>query len=108
MGGNKTKVPVNEVDVAKQVGEGQRRPAGDAGIRLGNAKYMFVRHDADGLDVPYTMLTKQGGGGAVIANCNGASIIAFVEKETKNSAGQDQTTGEAVPQVVEMAKYLKD
>ena len=107
MGGNKTKVPVNEVDVAKQVGEGQRRPAGDAGIRLGNAKYMFVRHDADA-EVPYTMLSKEGGGGAVIANCNGASVIALLEKETKNSAGQYQTTGEAAPQVVDMAKYLMD
>ena len=108
MGGNKTKVPVNEVEVAKKVGEGDRRPAGDAGIRLGNAKYMFVRHDADGMDVPCTMLSRQGGGGAVIANCNSASVIAFIEKETKNSAGKDQTIAEALPQVADMAKYLKD
>ena len=107
MGGNKTTVAVNEVDVAKKVGEGIRNPAGDAGIRLGNAKYMFVRHD-DGGDPPGTQLSKQGGGGAAIANCNGASIIAFVGKEDKNSNGQNQTHAEALVQVQAMAAYLKE
>ena len=68
MGGNKINVPINEVDCAKQVGQGTRNPCGDAGIRLGNAKYMFVRHDDTG-DVPGTQLSKSGGGGAAIANC---------------------------------------
>lgn len=107
MGGNKINVPVNEVDCAKLVGQGTRNPCGDAGIRLGNAKYMFVRHDDTG-DVPGTQLSKQGGGGAAIANCNTASVIALVEKDAKNSKGGTQTHAEALVQVVNMAKYLQD
>ena len=97
---------VNEVDVAKKAGEGVRNPS-DAGIRLGNHKYMFVRHDPDG-EVPGTQLSKSGGGGAAIANCNTAAVIALVEKDAKNSAGGVQTHAEALVQVVAMAKYLKD
>ena len=107
MGGNKSTVAVNEVEIAKKVGgEGCRNPS-DAGIRLGGSKFMFVRFDDSG-DVPGAQLSKQGGGGAAIANCNGASIIAFVEKETKNSKGIDQTHAEALLQVVGMAAYLKE
>ena len=44
-------VPVNEVEIAKKVGgEGTRNPS-DAGIRLGNHKFMFVRFDETG-EVP--------------------------------------------------------
>ena len=100
-------VAVNEVDIAKKVGgEGSRNPS-EAGIRLGNSKFMFVRFDETG-DVPGAQLSKQGGGGAAIANCGTASIIAFVEKDKKNSKGKDQTHAEALVQVVGMAAYLKE
>ena len=68
---------------------------------------MFVRFDDSG-DVPGAQLSKQGGGGAAIANCGTASIIAFVEKDKKNSKGKDQTHAEALVQVVGMAAYLKE
>merc|ERR1712166_1733968 len=38
-------VDVNEVDAATKVANGDRKPSGAAGIRLGNAKYMFIAHD---------------------------------------------------------------
>ena len=106
MGGNKTNVEVNEIECCKKVGDGQRNPC-DAGIRIGNHKYMFVRHDDTG-DLPGTQLSKQGGGGAAISNCGTATIIALVEKETKTSTGEFQSHADALIQVVNMAKYLKD
>ena len=36
---------MNEVDICSKAGEGDRRPGGAAGIRIGNEKYMFVAHD---------------------------------------------------------------
>ena len=74
---------------------------------MGGKKFMLVRFAEDG-DVPGAQLSMQGGGGAAIANCNGASIIAFVEKDKKNSLGKDQTHAEALAQVVAIASYLKE
>ena len=44
MAGNKVPVSVNEVEIAKKVGEGTRNPS-QAGIRIGGEKCMFVRYD---------------------------------------------------------------
>jgi len=85
MGGNKTNVSGNEVEIMKKVGEGTRNPS-DAGIRLGGDKFMFVRHDESG-DVPGTQLSKKGGGGAAIANMLTGSVVALVGKEDKDSKG---------------------
>ena len=74
---------------------------------MGGKKFMLVRFDESG-EVPGAQLSMQGGGGAAIANCNGASIIAFVEKDKKNSKGADQTHAEALVQVQAIASYLKE
>ena len=38
-------VKVNEVTICIKAAEGDRKPAGAAGIRVGNVKYMFVVYD---------------------------------------------------------------
>ena len=82
MGGNKTSVEVNEINCAIGAAEGKRNPC-DAGIRLGNEKYMFIKHnEADGV----TQLSKRGGGASVM-KINTAVIIATWEKEKKDSKG---------------------
>jgi hypothetical protein len=95
-------VNVNEVDVANKAGQGERAPAGAAGIRLGNKKYMFVAHNPDS---KVTMLSCTGGG-AAIANINGASIIAFYDKNKCDSAGKNQSPGNVAAQVETMHAFL--
>ena len=38
-------VHVDEVQVCVLAADGERKPAGDAGIRIANTKYMFVTYD---------------------------------------------------------------
>ena len=105
LGGNKTPVNVNEVEIAKAAAEGTRNPS-DAGIRLGNKKYMFVRHDDSG-ERPVTQLSCSGGG-AIVSNCNSGVVIALFDKEKKDSNGKDQNHSDVMEQVRDMAKYLYD
>ena len=81
MAGNVVPCTVNEVEIAKKVGDGQRNPC-DAGIRLGNAKYMFRAFDET---LGGTQLSKMGGDGGAIANSKTATIIAFVSKDGNRS-----------------------
>ena len=104
MAGNKVPCTVNEVEIAKKVGDGTRNPC-DAGIRMGNAKYMFRAHDET---LGGTQLSKMGGDGGAIANAKTCTIIAFVEKEGKRSDGKYQQASEALDQVTAMASYLKE
>ena len=104
MGGNKTTCSVNEAANAKEVGKGVRNPS-EAGIRIGNVKYVFRGYDEI---TGGSQLTKLGGGGAAIANTNTACIIALVDKEGTQSDGKTQTTAAALEQVTAMAAYLKE
>lgn len=103
MAGNKTSINVNEVNCAIGAAEGKRNPT-DAGIRLGNEKYMFVAHDeTDGV----TQLSKRGGGAAV-KKIASAVIIATWSKEAKSSNGLFQAGGDCAAQVGAMGAYLAE
>ena len=103
MGDTFEKVEVDEIDVAIKAGNGTRNPT-NAGIRLGNQKYMYVSHDESDKT---TQLSKRGGGGGAIAITNKAFIVAFYEKDLKQSDGQNQNGGDCEMQVLAMAKFLK-
>ena len=103
MAGNTTKVSVNEVNCAIGAAEGKRNPS-DAGIRLGNEKYMFVTHDeSDGV----TQLSTRGGGAAV-KKINTAVIVAMWKKDSKQSNGFNQAGGDCASQVSVMGAYLAE
>ena len=104
MDGSVKNVPINEIDCALKAAGGVRNPT-EAGIRMGNEKYMFVAFD----DVSgVAQLSKRGGGGAAIAKTNTALVIAFWTKDAPTSTGGVQTAGQTAEQVGAMTTFLKD
>jgi hypothetical protein len=99
-----TVVHVTEWLAAKGVGEGTRKPCGDAGIRLGNKKYMFITHDET------TKVTQLSGpsGGAAVYNIQGASIVAMYDKTVNDSTGAAQSTANCAEQVATMGAFLTE
>ena len=95
---------VNEVSAAVAAGNGNRQPT-EAGIRLGNEKYMFQVFDEER---GVTTLKRRGGGGAAIANTTTGVIIAFYEKDAVDSKGMVQTGNAVADQVAVMTAYLKE
>ena len=98
-------VQVDEFQCALQAADGNRNPS-DAGIRMGNQKFMFVaKDDVTGV----VILSKRGGGGAALAKTNTALLIAFYEKDKPSSDPKYvQTAGVCAQQVADMCAYLKD
>merc|ERR1719198_1975718 len=97
-------VQVDEVQCAIQAGAGNRKPC-EAGVRLGNEKYMFVTHDEES---KITQLSKSGGG-AAIGTCGTCVIIAFYVKDKAKTSGSGcQTMGQCAEQVDIMTKYLTE
>merc|ERR1740133_630961 len=92
-------------DAATKVANGDRKPSGAAGIRLGNAKYMFIAHDET---TKTTQCSKQGGGGAALANLKDATIIAFWDKTKAMSNGQPQVSAQCAEQVAVMRAFLTE
>ena len=104
MDGSVKNVTVDEIQAAIKAAEGVRNPT-EAGIRLGNEKFMFVTHD----DVTgVAQLSKRGGGGAAICKTVSAVIIALWTKDAPTSTGGVQTAGQTAEQVGAMASYLKE
>lgn len=103
MSGAVTNIPVNEIECAIKASEGIRNPT-DAGIRLGNEKFMFVAFDADAQVV---QLSKRGGGGCAIGRMNTAMILAFWVKDHPKSPSGVQTAGQCAEQVQIMCEFLK-
>ena len=84
-------VDVNEVDAATKVAGGDRKPSGAAGIRFGNAKYMFIAHDDT---TKTTQCSKAGGGGVALSNLKDATVIAMWDKTVSMSDGQPQVSAD--------------
>lgn len=103
MAGNVTNIPVDEIQCAIKAAEGIRNPS-DAGIRLGNEKYMFVAFD----DTTNTVQLSRKGGGAAIMKINSCMVIAFFVKDQAKETGGVQTLGECAEQVTAMGSYLKE
>ncbi len=97
-------VQVDEFQCAFKAADGNRNPS-EAGIRMGNEKYMFVAQDASGL----VQLSKRGGGGAALMKTNSALIIAFYTKDKPTNVPKVfQGAGSCAEQVLAMAKYLTE
>merc|ERR1740138_1623579 len=95
-------VHVTEWIAAKMAGEGEKKPCGDAGMRLGEKKYMSVQHDEETHVHQFSCM----GGGAAICNINGASIIAIFDKNVTSSDGAAQSISRCAEQVAVMGAYL--
>ena len=77
------KVTVDEFKTALEGSKGNRKGS-EAGIRMGNQKYMFVKHNPD---VNSVYLAREGGGGACVARTNTAVVIGIWNKSQKMSNG---------------------
>ncbi len=89
MDGSIKNVTVNEIECAIKAAEGVRNPT-EAGVRLGNEKYMFVTFDETS---GVAQLSKRGGGGAAIAKTATAVVIALWVKDAPTSTKGVQTAG---------------
>ena len=83
---------------------GNRKPSA-AGIRIGNEKYVFVKHDAE---FGSTYMTRQGGGGAVAARTKEGVVIGFWNKDETMNPGGNQNAADCGMQVENMAELLKN
>jgi hypothetical protein len=101
--GSKIPCKVNEFQCALQSALGRRKPS-EAGIRMGQEKFVFIRHDAES-NVCY--MSREGGGGATTAKIKDAVIIGIWKKDVPMSKGV-QNQGDCGLQVEDMASYLKD
>ena len=97
-------VNVNEVYCAQKAADGERKPAGAAGVRLGNVKYMFVKRD----DTTGVAQLSCSTGGAACANLKDAVIVAMYNKNTQMGDGMPQTLGLCQEQVGVMHAYLSE
>ena len=99
-------VHITEWDACKKAGEGERKPCGDAGMRLGEKKYMFVTHDEES---GVTQLSCSGGGAAIMnLPVSNASIIAIYDKTVTSSDGGAQSASRCSEQVAIMGAFLKE
>ena len=96
-------IKINEVDCAMKAAKGERKPAGDAGIRLGNQKFMFIKYD----DITQTTQCSCSFGGAAMGNTKDAIVIGFFDKNKAMSDGQPQTSGLCAEQVQVMRAFLE-
>ena len=62
---------------------GRRKPS-DAGIRMGNEKFMFITHDPE---YGSCQLSRQGGGGACAAQLKNGVVIGIWKKDEPMSKG---------------------
>ena len=73
-------VQVDEFQCALLAADGNRNPS-EAGIRMGNQKYMFVAKD----DTTGVVILSKRGGGAVLAKTKTALIIGLYENDKPTS-----------------------
>ena len=100
--GSKKKVPVNEFKCCFEATKGVRN-ASEAGIRIANQKYMFIKHNPENDSV---YLGRQGGGGACIVRTKQCIIIGVWNKAGVMSNQKLQSAGDCNERVESMAKYL--
>ena len=101
-GSTKT-VNVNEFVTALEASKGNRKGS-EAGIRMGNQKYMLVKHNPENNSA---YLGREGGGGACIARTNSAVVVGIWNKAAEMSNKQLQNAGDCNDLTEKMAEYLK-
>ena len=102
--GGEAEIKVNEFQLVQGAANGSRMP-GPAGIRIGNEKYVFVRHDQE---YQSTYMTKQGGGGGCVARFKGGLVIGLWDNDQKIQPGGNQNAADCGMMVEDMATMLKD
>ena len=100
--GSKKKVDVNEFKCVLEATKGNRKPS-EAGIRIANQKYMFVKHNPENNSVYHG---REGGGGASAVRTNQTVVIGVWNKAAMMSNKQPQTQGHCNELVENMAKFL--
>jgi hypothetical protein len=84
--GSTKAVDVDEFKTAFEASKGNRKGS-EAGIRMNNQKYMFVKHNPENDSV---YLGREGGGGACVARTKTALVIGIWNKSSQQSNGQYQ------------------
>ncbi len=74
---------MNEFTCALKASEGNRKGS-EAGVRLANQKYMFIKHNPESNSA---YLGREGGGGACIAKTKQAIVIGIWNKAAVMSDG---------------------
>ncbi|TNV75876.1 hypothetical protein FGO68_gene17275 [Halteria grandinella] len=100
--GSKKKVPVSEFKACFEATKGNRKGS-EAGIRIANQKYMFIKHNPENNSV---YLAREGGGGACIIKTGQTIVIGVWNKAASMSNGQLQNAGDCNELVEAMGKYL--
>ena len=103
--GSTKKVTCNEHSAVLKATTGDRKGGQEAGIRICNQKYMFLQANEEG-GVKYAVLSRQGGGGACIAQTAQAVLVGVWEKGQQMSNGGTQNTGDCTKNVLTVAKNL--
>ena len=99
--GSSQNVPVNEVDCAIGVADGNRNPS-QAGCRMGGEKFMLTYKDDE---QALCQLTTRGGG-ACVGKTTTAVVIGLWRKDQKDSNGKFQNMEDCFKLVQEMTAYL--
>ncbi len=72
---------------------------------MGNEKYIFVKNEPD---TQSSYLSRQGGGGAVIANLKTGIVIGIWHKDQMMSKGGAQNQFECAMSVEKMGTFLRE
>jgi len=107
MDGTTTKVLCNEHQAMMKAAAGTRNGGQQCGLRICNQKYMFLKADTrDG--VKFATLSRQGGGGALVALTKQCLLVGVWSKDADMSTGMKQNIGDCEKQVMGVAKQLAD
>ncbi|CAI2381908.1 unnamed protein product [Moneuplotes crassus] len=99
--GTTTKVAINEVDIVKDILGGKTK-GGDAGIRLGNKKYMHIS-EYDGV---HKLVCS--GGGALIAKTEKCYMVCVYDTKNNDSNGKPQNPGDVEKNMLYLRTYLTE
>ena len=95
----KTKENINEVEIVQGIFNGKTK-GGNAGIRIGNKKYMYIS-EYEGIH-----RLSCSGGGAVLAQTGKCLLIAIWDATNVDSAGKPQNPGDLEKNVAYLREYL--
>lgn len=101
MDGSVTNLEINEIVCALGAADGNRQPT-DAGIRIGNKKYMLTYKDDAAAVSQLTCM----GGGAAVGKTTTAVVIGFWKKDGVDSNGKAQNKDDCFDITKEMCAYL--
>ena len=97
----KKKENVNEVEIVQGIFSGKTK-GGNAGIRIGNKKYMYIS-EYEGVH-----RLSCSGGGAVLAQTGKCLLIAIWDATNVDSAGKPQNPGDLEKNVAYLKDYLTE